>query len=659
MKRICVVDTSSLLHAAKHSIGKKAKLSYNDQYSFVIYGFLFRLRSVLLKIKPDVVVFALDSQSSIRKDKHYSLYKSKRKTAEKTPEQKELDALAYPQFEIIQNEILPEIGYKNVFKVEGFEADDIIGSICKTYKDFEICIVTSDEDMYQCLRSNIAILKPRDYTFFTLNTLKEKYGLLHGNDWKRIKVYGGCFDKETDILTNRGWVPFPKIQPTDLVYSMDPKTQMASYEKISNVIRYNYDGDMYRIKGRLVDLLITPNHELFGTTTQSYNMEVNCPKFVEIQNMNYKNFTVPLISKDWKGREVKYFTLPEYAPISYKKFPAFKIDAKVWMAFVGIYLSDGWVNKNRNGKMGIVGIAKSKEFPVGKIKEVLDKLGYNYNFDGIKFIIHSGQLALYMQKFGNVYKKHIPQSYKDLSKDLLEILLEYLIICDGCVSTSIKNIFGTECSVTSRSFCTSSKKLADDVQDIASKCGINSKLTVRKSRTWDIRGKSGVSKQPYQIKLNKSKNVNILNGKSITIEPFNDFVYDVTTEPFHTILVRRNGSIIWSGNCSSDSIPGLPIPNSDSTKPIRHIGEKSAINYFQGKLKPHTNTYKAFIIPENAKIINRNKILTILPLKGTPEFKIVTDKDLSKKAFVEICKRFGFASILEDLDDFSNVLKLK
>jgi DNA polymerase-1 len=302
MKRICVVDTSSLLHAAKHSIGKSNKLSYNERPTFVIYGFLFRLRSVLLKIKPDVVVFALDSQSSIRKDKHYSLYKSKRKTAEKTPEQKELDALAYPQFEIIQNEILPEIGYKNVFKVEGFEADDIIGSICKTYKDFEICIVTSDEDMYQCLRSNIAILKPRDYTFFTLNTLKEKYGLLHGNDWKRIKVYGGC---------------------------------------------------------------------------------------------------------------------------------------------------------------------------------------------------------------------------------------------------------------------------------------------------------------------------------------------------------------------NSDSVPGLPIPNSDLTKPIRHIGEKSAINYFQGKLKPHTNTYKAFIIPENAKIINRNKILTILPLKGTPSFKIVTDKDLSKKAFVEICKRFCFASILEDLDDFSSILKLK
>lgn len=211
MKRISIIDVSAILHTVKHAIGKKNKLSHNEEYTFITFGFLFRLRSVLVHSKPDIVVFALDSKSSIRKDKIYPLYKNKR-SAEKTDEQKHLDNISFPQFDIVQNELLPDLGYKNIFKAKGFEADDIIGKICQTYgKEFEICIVTSDEDMYQCLRPNIVILNPRNYTFFTMAKFKEKYKIGHPVMWERVKVYGGC---SSDSIPG---LPIPNDDPTKKV----------------------------------------------------------------------------------------------------------------------------------------------------------------------------------------------------------------------------------------------------------------------------------------------------------------------------------------------------------------------------------------------------------------------------------------------------------
>jgi 5'-3' exonuclease len=195
--RILILDTSALLHAAKHSVGK-AKLSHNEQYTFVIFGFLFKLRSILIHTRPDVIAFALDGKTSLRKQLYYSQYKGNRDDSDKSVEEQKFNEIARQQFTIVQEEIIPELGYKNIFKAEGFEADDIIGSICKTHGNSnigtsnEICIVTTDSDMFQLIRENIVILNPKTYTYLTMSGFEKKYNIGHPNMWKRVKVYSGC-----------------------------------------------------------------------------------------------------------------------------------------------------------------------------------------------------------------------------------------------------------------------------------------------------------------------------------------------------------------------------------------------------------------------------------------------------------------------------------
>jgi len=187
--RILIIDTSALLHAAKHSVGK-AKLSHNDQYTFVIFGFLFRLRNLVQKTYADRIVFAYDSASSLRKELIYSEYKSNRDDSKKSDKDKQLDAIARPQFKIVKK-IISYIGYKNTFEAEGYEADDIIASVVKSNKNSEIVICTSDEDMYQLISPTCMIIKPRDYRWYGLKEFRQEYGI-EPLMWKRVKVYGGC-----------------------------------------------------------------------------------------------------------------------------------------------------------------------------------------------------------------------------------------------------------------------------------------------------------------------------------------------------------------------------------------------------------------------------------------------------------------------------------
>ncbi len=193
-KRILLMDTSSVLHIVKHAGGKHLK--EKDKSTYIILGFLFKLQLLMQKTKPNVCAFATDSlpEDSVRR-KMYPGYKFKRNTREKSEADLALDAIAWPQFDAMEQEVLPMMGYSNIFLTKGLEADDIIGKICKSYKNCEIIIVTSDQDMYQLLTPTTCILKPKTSTYYTKAMFLKEYGI-EPYMWKRVKAIGGCSTDE-------------------------------------------------------------------------------------------------------------------------------------------------------------------------------------------------------------------------------------------------------------------------------------------------------------------------------------------------------------------------------------------------------------------------------------------------------------------------------
>lgn len=181
-----LIDANSICHACKHSMGD---LSWEEKKVGVIFGFLRQLLSLAKKFESNRFVFAWDTRSSVR-SQFYTEYKGRRKK-EKTPEEKELDDIAYDQFNILRDEILPEIGFLNSFWQEGYEADDVIASIVHCNKKEKIVIISTDEDLYQLLSENVTMYSTKKKQEYTLHNLW-KDCRIPPQDWADVKAIAGC-----------------------------------------------------------------------------------------------------------------------------------------------------------------------------------------------------------------------------------------------------------------------------------------------------------------------------------------------------------------------------------------------------------------------------------------------------------------------------------
>lgn len=73
-----------------------------------------------------------------------------------------------------------------------------------------------------------------------------------------------CYTDDHDLLTNRGWVPVNEVTVDDLVLSVNPETNVASFEAVSATHSYPYKGhliDLFQSKG--ASMTVTPNHTMW------------------------------------------------------------------------------------------------------------------------------------------------------------------------------------------------------------------------------------------------------------------------------------------------------------------------------------------------------------------------------------------------------------
>ena len=187
---ILIIDVRAVAHSVKHSLGRH-RLSNNEKPTFVIFGFLNRLLHIAKQVRPDIVVFAHDSKDSKRKE-IFPGYKNRNFTNKKSPQMIELDELALPQMIELDEYVLPTLGFKNRFLVKGFEADDIIASLCKKYRSKNyITIATNDQDIYQCLHNNVRIFNLKRNEFYTKSSFCKEWNI-KPETWATVKSLAGC-----------------------------------------------------------------------------------------------------------------------------------------------------------------------------------------------------------------------------------------------------------------------------------------------------------------------------------------------------------------------------------------------------------------------------------------------------------------------------------
>ena len=181
-----LVDANSLCHRAKHSMGD---LSWNQKKVGVMFGVVRDILTLAKLFESNEFVFAWDSRSS-RREKIFPEYKFQRRK-EKTPEEEELDAIAYTQFDKLRTDIIPTMGFKNSFVQEGFEADDIIASLVLSNAGDTIHIISTDEDLYQLLSEKVDMYSMKKKQFYTNVSLWKEFRIVPPN-WIEVKAIAGC-----------------------------------------------------------------------------------------------------------------------------------------------------------------------------------------------------------------------------------------------------------------------------------------------------------------------------------------------------------------------------------------------------------------------------------------------------------------------------------
>jgi len=184
--KIVVLDSNYLCYRALHTTGG---LSYKNIKTGVIYGFLNQLLTIAGQTRPDSVVFAWDSRQSKRREICPS-YKNRKHRSDPVEAEEMRDV--FKQFRTLRKEVIPNIGFDDIFKFRGLEADDIIAQMVmdERYKDHEFTVVTGDDDLLQLL-DYCRIYHPMKLEWKDRDWFIKSYGIVP-QKWTMVKQMAGC-----------------------------------------------------------------------------------------------------------------------------------------------------------------------------------------------------------------------------------------------------------------------------------------------------------------------------------------------------------------------------------------------------------------------------------------------------------------------------------
>jgi len=171
-KRLIIIDSNALIHRAYHALPRLT--TKKGELVNAVYGFLLVFFKSIRELQPDYIVATFDFPGPTFRHKKFKEYKATRPPTpedlcQQTPKVKEI----LKSFNVL------------IFEKEGYEADDIIGTIAslapkkQVIPEIETIILSGDLDALQLIDSNTKVYFLRrgvkDTVLYDENLTKERY----------------------------------------------------------------------------------------------------------------------------------------------------------------------------------------------------------------------------------------------------------------------------------------------------------------------------------------------------------------------------------------------------------------------------------------------------------------------------------------------------
>ena len=168
-KKLLLLDAYALIFRAFYAMIRSPRVTSTGIDTSAVFGFVNTLQDLLKREQPSHIAVCFDPPGGKTfRHENYESYKANR---EKTPEGI-LVAVPYIK-RILQAYRIP------IFEVEGFEADDVIGTLSHQAEQqgFFTYMVTGDKDFGQLVTPNIKIFNPGKNEVMGVEEVKAKYGI--------------------------------------------------------------------------------------------------------------------------------------------------------------------------------------------------------------------------------------------------------------------------------------------------------------------------------------------------------------------------------------------------------------------------------------------------------------------------------------------------
>jgi len=150
-KTLFLLDAMALIYRAHFAFSKNPRINSKGLNTGAPFGFTNSLYEIIDKRKPTHIGVAFDTSAPTFRHEEYSEYKGQR---EETPEDIKVGTPIVK--DIVRAFNIP------VLEMDGFEADDVIGTLAKraARAGFEVFMMTPDKDFGQLVEEHVYLYKP-------------------------------------------------------------------------------------------------------------------------------------------------------------------------------------------------------------------------------------------------------------------------------------------------------------------------------------------------------------------------------------------------------------------------------------------------------------------------------------------------------------------
>jgi len=354
---------------------------------------------------------------------------------------------------------------------------------------------------------------------------------------------GYCATEDTEILTEKGWIPYPDYNFSDLAATMNVATGMMEFQKPFASHVYEYDGEMIYCTNRRLDFGVTPDHRmLLSKWDESKRTLSDEFSFHRADNIGWY-CGVPHAPSGFIGTELRRVAVEgdrEY-------------EGDDFLSLLSLVCSDGYAGGSESTR-NWVSFCCFRADRQQKVRELAVRIGFRESpgKPGVWIRYDAGALSewiranCYVQAPHRSQNKRLPEIVRVASMRQIKLFLDFFGDQDHGEGSGGK-------------FYSTSKRMIDDLQELHLRIGLRGTLRSREERTSTLKnGKEIHSKGCYELTISTTDRLCIDRKKHIEKDRYKGLVYCASV-PNGTLITRRNGSVLISGNCWAHSTVSAAI----------------------------------------------------------------------------------------------------